>query len=54
VRSVAARLERVFGAEHTTDGEGCMMFCALTIVLVIAVGYGVALWAALTGRLVAW
>lgn len=30
------------------------MTCALIVVGVIAVGYAVALWAALTGRLVSW
>lgn len=30
------------------------MYCVLAVVLVIAAGYGVALWAALTGRLFAW
>jgi len=30
------------------------MYCLLPVVLVIAVGHGIAAWTAFTGRLVAW
>ncbi len=41
-------------ARLAPDASGGVVTCALIVVGVIAAGYAVALWAALTGRLVSW